>query len=326
MSDIRARATRFAVRALHHRPLSRIASAVAGFRRRSLVLVYHRIAPDGPAPYEVVPSTSVALFVEQLRALARIGDIVPLDTVLDPVLNTGLHTAPDTPHTGRRPRFAITFDDDHPSHCRWTLPILQELGVHATFFLSGRVLHGLGAYWWCVLEHSVKLHGLAFTQRALGVDGASALDIAMRIQGTPLTNRLHDLLPAPPVEDGPPMTADDVRTLAAAGMGLGFHTLHHPMLTTLTPEAVEVALADGRRELEALAGRPLDLLAYPHGAADEHIAAAARRHGFRAALTTKGRATTADSDTHLIGRWDPGLTSDDEFLAWIAMRVSLSAA
>ena len=28
------------------------------------------------------------------------------------------------------------------------MPILQKHQIHATFFLSGRSLHGMGPYWW----------------------------------------------------------------------------------------------------------------------------------------------------------------------------------
>ena len=42
---------------------------------------------------------------------------------------------------------ALTFDDDYDSHAREVLPILQQLRLHGTFFLSGRALNGLGGYW-----------------------------------------------------------------------------------------------------------------------------------------------------------------------------------
>jgi peptidoglycan/xylan/chitin deacetylase (PgdA/CDA1 family) len=296
----------------------RAALRLARARGRALVLVYHRVAPDGPAPHEVVRSLPSALFERQLRTLRQIGDIVPLSH-LPAALARGNSD-------GNGPYFAITFDDDHPGHRQHALAMLDAVGAHATFFLSGRAIHGLGPYWWSLIEESIRLRGIETTTRALGLTGTTPSDLAIALQGSTLIDELPRRLgvdgshqaPAPPI---PPMPTEDIAALTGAGMTVGFHTLHHPVLTTLSAAALESALTEGREALAAAAGAPVDLLAYPHGLANAEVAAAAERAGFRAAYATGGRPIGAESDDFLLGRWDPGELEGEAFAAAVALRL-----
>jgi peptidoglycan/xylan/chitin deacetylase (PgdA/CDA1 family) len=117
------------------------------------------------------------------------------------------------------------------------------------------------------------------------------------------------------------MPVEDIGALTAAGMTVGFHTLRHPVLTTLSAAARETALTEGRDALAAAAGAPVDLLAYPHGLANADVTAAAERAGFRAAYAAGGRPITAQSDRFLLGRWDPGVLEGEAFAAALALRL-----
>ncbi|HEY3033518.1 MAG TPA: hypothetical protein VGJ54_02505, partial [Streptosporangiaceae bacterium] len=48
--------------ALHLRPVGRAARAVGAIRGRALVLVYHRVTPEGPRPAAIVPCVPEELF------------------------------------------------------------------------------------------------------------------------------------------------------------------------------------------------------------------------------------------------------------------------
>jgi peptidoglycan/xylan/chitin deacetylase (PgdA/CDA1 family) len=117
------------------------------------------------------------------------------------------------------------------------------------------------------------------------------------------------------------MTSADVQALARAGMTIGFHTLHHPLLTTQTGRALEAALSDGRFDLAKAAGTNVDFLAYPHGRASTAVAEAAEQADYAAAFTAGGRPITDSSDRFLLDRWEPGGLAPDEFGAQLAMRL-----
>jgi peptidoglycan/xylan/chitin deacetylase (PgdA/CDA1 family) len=306
MQHSRWSARRCGVAILRARGIRDAALRLSGAADRAVVLVYHRVAPAGAAAHEVVPSLPISLFAHQLETLAEIGEIVPLRALLEPARRPG------------RPRFAITFDDDHPSHRRWTLPVLQRMRVHATFFLSGRALGHAGPYWWSAIEHSIRVQGLAKTGRLLGLHARTPPELGAAVTASGKAALVSQLLPT---FDEPPMAVADMRALAEAGMGIGFHTRRHPVMTSLPPMALETALIEGRHDLEVATGMPLEFLAYPHGLADTRVAAAAARAGFRAAFTTDQRSISARSYRFLLGRWDPAFLHGSELTAAAAFRL-----
>ena len=93
------------------------------------------------------------------------------------------------------------------------------------------------------------------------------------------------------------------------GGEIGFHTRDHDRLPTLSDDALARAMRAGVADLSAAAGAPLRAIAYPHGDADERVAAAARDARFACGYTTSGVAVRADTDPFLMGRLYPSRVS-----------------
>jgi peptidoglycan/xylan/chitin deacetylase (PgdA/CDA1 family) len=294
---------------LARRPARGLALRAAAARGHGLCLLFHRIGPGGPAEHEVVRTVPEALFRAQLEILGELGDVVATaDLYAEPAASG-------------RPRFALTFDDDYDCHRR-AAAILAELGMPGTFFLGGRALHGLGAYWWEVLEHRIATEGLAAAAASVGLPGAdSPGTLAGRCEGTALAGRLA----AEAETDATPfahLDADGVAVIAATpGMVIGFHTLHHPLLPVLPDAGVQTALVEGRGELAALVGQPVDQAAYPHGKASPTVAGAAQAAGYRLAWTGRPAPIRASEDAHLLPRWEPHDLDVDAFVAQLLVRL-----
>jgi peptidoglycan/xylan/chitin deacetylase (PgdA/CDA1 family) len=276
----------------------------AAARGRSLVLCYHTIGPHRHGE-QIIEPIAPELFAAQMRALKEIGDIVPLADVL-------------RRRSGTRPAFAVTFDDDDPSHARYALPVLRELGIRATFFLSGRSLHGLGAYWWTRLQQSAEELGLDEASRRIGHTGRTLEEVARACRADAFVRELETTAALPT------MTVDDMRTLADAGMTFGFHTIQHPLLTKLSRTELATALIDGRETLADAVGQDIEYLAYPYGRVDARVASMARRLGYSAAFIVGDRPTHASGDPMLVMRWQPGSATPDRLIAQAALRLMLS--
>jgi peptidoglycan/xylan/chitin deacetylase (PgdA/CDA1 family) len=288
-------------------PIGEAVRAIAAFGGRSLVLVYHRVTAAEPPEHEVVPSVTPMLFRRQLEALAEVGNIVQLDEI---VRDRDRHS---------KPRFAITLDDDSATHFEDALPALIELEVPATFFLSGRSLHGLGAYWFEQLERLVAERGIEPVARLVGVATDRIDDVILACEFDPvLQERLEAETPDAPRHLG----SQEILQLSRAGMAIGFHTLTHKVLVGLDDEEVAAALTAGRKEIEDVVGRPLVHFAYPHGKADGRTANLAREAGYEAAWTGHPRAIRRGDDRYLLGRWEPGELDVDDFLVGTAIRLS----
>ena len=281
-----------AVRKIGRRRLVREAvDAIRGARGVRLVLLYHRVAEGARPAHEIVPSVPLERFRQHLVAFGELAELVPIDAIV------GEPGDPDRPL-----QLALTFDDDLGTHVAHVLPALRGLGLHATFFLSGRALHGLGGYWFERLEALIAERGPAATADLLELPGAPPLELALRAEADrdrlALIDRHAPLVRSTLDESG-------IVALRDAGMTVGFHTLHHPVLPPLNDAEIREALTTGRDALERVIDERLRWFAYPHGKTDARTIDFTREAGFSAAWTTQPQAWSSTDDPFRRGRWEP---------------------
>jgi peptidoglycan/xylan/chitin deacetylase (PgdA/CDA1 family) len=279
-------------------------------RRAGVILVYHALAERAGDPErELVPAHGVDQLEAQLRHLASCYRIVRLEE---------LQRAVERRTRWRRFPIAITFDDDLASHLRLAAPVLERHSAHATFFLCGASLEEPHAFWWQRLQQRRTVQA----EHPTPAEGSGIHEIAERIEAMAPYERAE--IEAQLAADGdadvrePGLRSEDVHALVERGFGIGFHTLRHHRLTTLDDDSLEIALSEGRRELEEAAGEPIVTLAYPHGRADSRVAEAARAGGFRLGVTGGYEAVVPESDPMLLGRIEPTLGSHGRFAVQVA--------
>lgn len=286
-----------------------------GSRARLSILIFHRVlpTPDPLFPEEI----DAARFDAVCRWLAGWFHVLPLDEAVRRL------------HEGTLPAraLAITFDDGYADNHDVALPILRRHGLNATFFVATGFLGG-GIMWNDVLIEAVRRTALD----AVDAEAATGLPLGRLATGSAVERRaaadtliralkyrvpderlaaVHAVSRAagvvPPAELM--MTPAQVRALHAAGMRIGGHTVHHPILARLAPAAARAEIADGRRALESMIDAPVRLFAYPNGKPgedfrDEH-AVMAREAGFDAAVTTGWGAADARTDPFRLPRFTP---------------------
>jgi len=86
-----------------------------------------------------------------------------------------------------------------------------------------------------------------------------------------------------------------IRDLAQAGITFGSHTVSHPDLSALPPEAVEAELSVSRRRIEDKLGRSVRHFAPPYGRSSAPVQQAIRSHYATSVSTELGQAGL-DSD------------------------------
>src|SRR5438874_6071150 len=237
---------------------------------------------------------------------------------------------------------AITFDDGYADNYRVALPILKRLELPATFFIATGFLDG-GCMFNDVAIEAVRratepdlwLDDLGLGHHPLASDESradtihrileslkyfrperrhkTALEIARRVGARVPTNLM--------------MTIAEVRSLHAAGMTIGAHTVTHPILAEISDKQARDEMAASRAQLERITGAPVRLFAYPNGKPhrDYHAehATLARQLGFDAAVSTAWGAARAGDDLYQIPRftpWDRGHLRFGLRLAYNAMR------
>lgn len=278
-------------------------------RQAGVALMYHSVEyRRGDPDRELVPPHEAGLFEAQVRHLVRRYRVVPA---------AELQEAARARRRGERFPVAITFDDDLSCHAEIALPILRRAGVTATFFLSGASLEEPFAFWYERLQRAVDeaVPGLPelVTGRAAATGPTAVHELGLLVEHMEpagrdaVAARLADALGDDPPGAG--IRAGQVRALAESGMTVGFHTRRHDSLPWLSDAALRAAMVDGRDALAAAAGVSPTTIGYPHGRADERVAAAARDAGFVAGFTTRHVPVTPAADPLLQGRIGPSLRS-----------------
>lgn len=284
-----------------------------GRARRSLsILIYHRVLPhtDPLFPDEV----DAARFEQQMAWLKQGFHVMPLAEAAQRL------------RAGTLPARAacVTFDDGYADNAEIALPILQRHGLAATFFVATGFLNG-GRMWNDTVIELVRrapgprleLAALGYGSHALGSDAERTaaihallgqlkyLEPGLRLaEVDKLRSELGLALP-----DDLMMNTEQVRQLHAAGMEIGAHTVHHPILASMEEDGARQEIARGKAALEAMTGAPVRLFAYPNGkpGRDYHAAhvALARELGFEAAVCTAWGAAGPDADLYQLPRFTP---------------------
>jgi peptidoglycan/xylan/chitin deacetylase (PgdA/CDA1 family) len=81
-------------------------------------------------------------------------------------------------------------------------------------------------------------------------------------------------------------TWEQLASMAADGMAIGSHTMHHAYLPLAAQESLAEELVGSKEEIERRIGRPVLYLSYPIGGFTRRVMDLARQAGYRAACTT----------------------------------------
>lgn len=240
--------------------------------RGVLVLNYHRIgSPEGSWLDRDLFSATPEQLEAQVSHLCRHADVIRLDE------------APAALERGRGRKVALTFDDGYRDNHEHALPVLQRHGVHATFFLATGFLDRPALAWWdeaaWLLRRGAaeRIAAVPGVLPELVLDGAAAREEAVttvveRYKGLPvqdaeaLLDHVRRAAHAP-AYDGAPlwMTWDMARELRDAGMGIGGHTVDHPVLANVDDERLVRELDGCAQRLREELGTDMRMFAYPVG-------------------------------------------------------------
>lgn len=278
-----------------------------GAARRLLILTYHRVLPARDPQLRGDPTAEE--FDTQVSTLKSRFNVVRLDEGIERLRKGTLAPA----------SVALTFDDGYADNHDVALPILRKHGVPATFFIATGYLDGKRMWNDTVIEgvRRIRRPTISLPELDAGLSGAPLPlgDADQRYAATQsIIESIKHLDPArreaitvkvaeraeTPLPDDLMMTSGKVRALHDAGMLIGGHTVHHPVLTAVDPTTAEREISDGRQTLSNLIGQPIRFFAYPNGRPgrdyDRRHVDIVKKLGFDAAVSTAHGFAQAGSD------------------------------
>jgi peptidoglycan/xylan/chitin deacetylase (PgdA/CDA1 family)/glycosyltransferase involved in cell wall biosynthesis len=299
-------------------------AGLSGPRCSGAILAYHRVADLTPDSHALC--TPPAVFREHMAYVQK--HFSPM----------GLEDLVRAAATGRIPEgaVAITIDDGYLDALTLASPILEELGVPATFFVNTDRIDEPHERWWDILERVFLSDTPVPPQLELMAGGR---DLRMptqtarqRCEALELLNRtawpmdargraalVADVLAWSGAPDSPRathrvLTTDEVRMLASRpGHTIGAHTVHHLALTTQPPETRRREVFENKETLERALHRPVTLFAYPYGDFDGELVRTVGEAGFHAAVTVEAGLVSAGANRLVLPRCEVTPRHTDDF-------------
>jgi peptidoglycan/xylan/chitin deacetylase (PgdA/CDA1 family) len=279
-------------------------------RNGTLILCYHRVAEGVEDPFHLCVRPDH--FAAHLEEMSRAREPSTLDDVLVP---------------SRRPKVVVTFDDGYRDNLTNALPIAESKGVPITIFVTSGIVGRRNGFWWDRLATllrarppHVKEIDLPVAGRNLRIPvGSSGMEAdleAVRRHLVPLTvTEIEHALDAvseqwqvgsAPPSDAGPLTAEDLRRLAASDTAtIGAHTVDHVRLRDRPAREQHDTISGSKADLEHTTARAVSHFAYPFGRRgdfDDHSVGAVRSSGFATACTAIPGTARSSTDPHRLPR------------------------
>jgi len=271
-------------------------------RNKLLVVMYHGVTLNAYNP-PVWTHLPVDKFRQQLGFLKRHYSIVSLEQVLD-ALDGKIVLPPNAA--------LITFDDGYKNNFDVAFPVLQEMQIPATIFLTVDRIGSDNPLW--VDEIYILLHTKDGNENNLPFINEIASDLfrsgrtwdaycvtveALKLSGEyareNYLQKLRQVAGSDDVsryEDFCLLGWDEVFSMRDSGLvSFGVHTATHRILTDLAREEWEQEIHEPRRKLEKLLGTPVRSFCFPNGRPgidfhDDHILYM-KECGYSCSFTTK---------------------------------------
>lgn len=280
-------------------------------KQRLSTLIYHRVLPakDSMRPYEVTADQ----FEWQMRLISKYFSPVSIDEGLT-CLEDG--TLPER-------AVCVTFDDGYADNLTVAQPILEKYNIPATVFISTGYLNK-GRMWNdSVLEVFRRLKGERVDLTSFGLNNyalktddecyQAALHVITNIKHRDFSERQYIVDHMTSLVESLPedlmLTDQKVVELLGRGVGIGAHTVNHPILENLDEEVSYKEIADSRDYLNKLLGVDISYFAYPNGQPDtdfsRYHADVVKELGFKAAFTTQWGVATKNTNLWYLPRFTP---------------------
>lgn len=257
-------------------------------------------------------------FRKHLIWLKKHFNIVPLSSIIE---------RSDSKERITKPSCAITFDDGYENLYTHSFPILKELNVPATIFLTTDIVDKKTPLWVDLLEYALGMTekpeidirdiGKTFSLKNYGERCAADDSLRKYLKKIPEEEKIKTLeeiikiagkdlrkdFASSPYRG---LTWNEAREMEKYKIEFAPHTLTHPILSRLDKEAAEREIRESYTHLKTELKNPLPIFAYPNGQTDDftdETIEILKNMGFTAALTTVPDTINFDRDLFRLPRF-----------------------
>jgi len=292
------------------------------------ILMYHSVMPEPAAHSDSLGGIihSESEFRAQMELLARDYHPVSLNEVVD-----GLNSQKDLPSRS----VVVTFDDGYTDNSEVAMPILNQLGIPAAFYVTVDCVEQCKLPWPSRLRFAfrktklrawVDSRGAAWQLddsdsrvRAYLVSCDDCCQLSGKVQEDFVRSVEEHVQAAVPGDlSSLIMSYDQITSLAQHGHIVGSHTMTHPNMAYIPEQDAKAELAESKQRLERELKVTIRHFSYPCPAMTPHwnekTVAQSRSVGYDSAVTTNGGVTRCGDNPLSLKRIRPTKTA--EGLRW----------
>ncbi|MDQ7076125.1 MAG: polysaccharide deacetylase family protein [Gammaproteobacteria bacterium] len=212
----------------------------------------------------------------------------------------------------------VTFDDGFEDNYSVVFPILKQLDVPATIFISSDYIGKTETFWFDWVVYLLKkaapgVLNLPAIPLDLCIENSfdsrmSAVDILLgalkQVSNEARLQTIVDLeqqvgahKPEKGFEESYPMTWQQVKEMSEWGVEFGSHSASHPILSQLDDKELWHEIADSREVIVEKTGQACDVIAYPVGGActyDQRVLDMVERSGYRLGTSYRSGVNVLD--------------------------------
>lgn len=287
-----------------------------------VVLLYHRVA--SPVSDPQLLAVSPENFRTHMKVLKDSFPVLGMD---------------DNWNNASEPSVVVTFDDGYADNYQNALPILEEYGIPATFFITTGLIGHKRGYWWDELERIILLQDKVPEKFKLAINDYYAEWPAITTEDRhAIYKSTHRLLYRMGFQErelafenirnwadnisygnmsestgGRPMTCNEIKKLAQSNLAIiGSHGETHTRMYLLSPQEKKQEIIRSKSCLEKLTGLTVHHFSYPFGTSkdyDKSTILFLKESGYeKAAANFPGQwhrwTDTMQIPRHIIRNWD----------------------
>lgn len=227
------------------------------------------------------------------------------------------------------PLASITFDDGWRDNYTSAFPILHELGVSATVFVTTGKIGSNSPFWQQQLGrcfHSavsvLPIERSRMFYELLSIPHNTAITEEVYYQTVKKWKlldpsereiKLNMLIKAIGlITDSSErifLSIEEIQEMSQLGIDFGSHTVNHQILTLLSAELVKYELLESRLTLEEIVQKPVDILAYPNGDFSDSVTNSAQETGYTLGFSIGNSSLSTSVHQFAIPRLDIGWDS-----------------
>jgi len=292
------------------------------------ILGYHSVGAHGFPLYCRLP---VRTFAEQMRYIKRNYRVLSLQQMVEELQNPSSY----------RQSVVVTFDDGYVGTYCDAFPILKEYGIPATVYLTAGAIESGEVPWYDRIflqfqqaAAEVTVHLDSKQQFRLGgfwsrVDAAASVVSYLRTLPDEERQRwcesFEKTIPLRYTElGGSMMNWEQVHEMCRAGVSFGCHTMTHPVLSRLSPDAVQREVGESKWLIENRLGVQVNDFAFPFGKPKDCGSIGAKalsQLGIRTAVTTIVGINQPGEDTFRLRRMVQGNETSIAMFAYRLQRL-----